>query len=256
MLQDGGALSLLEELLSASGRQLAAQIVDANCTCIQPLTAGNSHRPLTALLDGLDRSCRAEALLHTRPAAQQEQPSISTAAVVQEYAVSLQRSADMEAAAGCSRTAAQAVAVCHEFSAFLAARQAARGVSLLTCSPVDIKVFFETQWLKQHGSTVLSDGQRYAAPSYLETSISHLSGLFKRLGRVGDYDSIRQVRSADTRVLKLCCCARVCPNLSVLLPCSGGQPVLRSQHHGFPQGICPQAVGFGVCRVLSSVLHV
>ena len=195
VLQDGGAFSLLQELLTACGSQWAVQIAEQNSNL--HTAAGSSYGQLTALLDGLDRSCRAEALLHTRPAAQQEQPPLSTAAVVQEYAGSLQRSADMEAAAGCSRSTAQAAAVCHEFAAFLAARQGARGVTLLTCSPVDIKVFFETQWLKQHGSTVLSDGQRYAAPSYLETCISHLSGLFKRLGRVGEYDSIRQVRTAD-----------------------------------------------------------
>ena len=151
-----------------------------------------NYQHLSALLQGFDYGSRAQALLNKRPA-QQVQSALSSAQVIQEYLASLQRSAEAEAQAGNSSSSAQAAAVCQEFDAFLQARHAVRGATLLTCSPVDVKVFFESQWLSQHGSLVLNDGQQYAAPSYLNTSISHLSGLFKRLRRTGEYDSARQV---------------------------------------------------------------
>ena len=80
-----------------------------------------------------------------------------------------------------------------EFTHWLAARSAARGVTIQDCSPEDVAVFFESWWLQQHGSSQLEDGELYAAPSYLDSAVSHLSGLFKRLGREGSYDYTRKV---------------------------------------------------------------
>lgn len=171
-----------------------ASLFAAECaSTFQPLhtSAGSSRsyqQQVTALLEGVDRGCRADALLSMQPALQVQQV-LTPAQVVQEYTDSLQRSAAAEAAADTRITALQAAIVCQELNAFLQARQAARGVSLLTCSPVEVKVgVLESQCLRQHGSTMLSDGHLHAVPSYLNTAISHLSGLFKRLGCNGEYD--------------------------------------------------------------------
>ena len=174
---------------SSSGTQLLSSLLSKG----QPVTPANDAAPdLTAMLHGLDQGLRLQALLDARPP-QQAQQALTATEMVAEYAASLQRCAVSEAAAANNSTAAQAAAVSHEFITWLSARQQARGVSLQTCTPVDVKVFFESHWLQQHGSLLLSDGKQYAAPSYLSSSISHLSGMFRRLGRTGEYDAQRQV---------------------------------------------------------------
>lgn len=71
-----------------------------------------------------------------------------------------------------------------ELSAWLAPRSTARGgVGLHNCTPEDLVVFFETAWLPNHGTMLLDDGQLHAAPSSMDSTISHLSAAFQRLGR-------------------------------------------------------------------------
>ena len=85
-----------------------------------------------------------------------------------------------------------------EFTAWLAARSSARGgVTVLDCTPEDVAVFFESNWLLKHGSMQLAGGGLHAAPSYLDSSVSHLSGMFKRLGREGPYSYSHKVRFAS-----------------------------------------------------------
>ena len=78
--------------------------------------------------------------------------------------------------------------------AWMQPRCQARGVTLMSCAPVDISVYFTSSWLPSHGSLLLDDGQTHAAPSYLENTVSHLSSFFKKLGREGPYDYAKQVR--------------------------------------------------------------
>lgn len=125
--------------------------------------------------------------------------------MVTEYMGSLQRLAAVEAATANPGTMSAASAVCQEFCSWLAVRSSARGVSVQTCTPEDVAVFFESDWLPNHGSSVLTDGQVHAAPSYLDTSVSHLSGFFKRLGRDGQYNHSTQVSSQGGTVLCCCC---------------------------------------------------
>lgn len=47
---------------------------------------------------------------------------------------------------------------------------------------------------------MLDDGSTYAAPSYLDSAISHVSGMFKRMGRVREYDPVQEVSLRCTRL--------------------------------------------------------
>lgn len=118
---------------------------------------------------------------------------LSQEQVLQEYTDSLQQLAAAEAEVANSSTASAAAAAVSEFTAWLQARSLARGITLQTCAPVDICVYFTSSWLPVHGSLVLDDGEVHAAPSYLENTISHLSTFFKKLGREGEYDCGKQV---------------------------------------------------------------
>jgi hypothetical protein len=146
----------------------------------------------SAALQELAARLRLNARLQAKPVAI-TQPTLSSAQVFEEYSNSLARvaAAEAEAANPGSRTAAAAVA--RDFLSWLGPHSTARHVSPANCTPEDIVVFLESHWLHQHGSTLLSDGEVHAAPSYLSTSMSHLSGMFKVLGRVGVYDPDRQV---------------------------------------------------------------
>ena len=146
----------------------------------------------SAELHRLVSQARVSMLLQRR-APQAFSPSLSAAAVSAEYTAGLLQLAGAEAAAANPSTAAAAAAVGAEFTNWLAARGAARSVTLQTCTPVDVAMFFYTDWLQRHGASVLSDGQVHAAPSYLSSAISHLSGLFRRLGRSAPYDHTLQV---------------------------------------------------------------
>ena len=110
---------------------------------------------------------------------------VPAAAVAAEYCSSLARQATAAASLANAGTAAAAAAVGQEFAPWLEPRAAARGATLLTCTPEDVVVFFESHWLPRHGSTVLEDGETHASPAYLDTSVSHLSGLFRRWGARG-----------------------------------------------------------------------
>ena len=137
------------------------------------------------------------AMLSQRPAAPQAAP-ISAADVAMEFTGSLSRQAAAEAAHANPGTLAAASSVTAEFTAWLAACSNARGgVTVLDCTPEDVAVFFESSWLLKHGSMQLARGGLHAAPSYLDSSVSHLSGMFKRLGREGPYSYSHKVRFAS-----------------------------------------------------------
>ena len=174
--------------------QLALPVPE-QCSLL-PATIGSAVS--SPQLHQLSCSLRAAELLSRRDAPAVAAPLPDTA-VLAEYTGSLQRLASAEAAAANPSTSAAAAAVCSEFSSWLVARSWARGVTLLTCTPEDVAVFFESCWLRQHGSSQLRDGQLHASPSYLASAVSHLSGLFKRLGREGHYNHSAQVGS-DGRV--------------------------------------------------------
>jgi hypothetical protein len=164
----------------------------------------------SAALQELSAPLCLNARLQAKPAAVR-QPTLSPAQVFEEYSNSLARVAAAEAEAAHPGSRAAAAAVAQDFLSWLGPRSTARHVSLATCTPEDIVVFFESHWLREHGSTLLSDGEVHAAPSYLSTSISHLSGMFKVLGRVGAYDPDRQVwRLPVCLPARLCVCPPIC----------------------------------------------
>ena len=52
-----------------------------------------------------------------------------------------------------------------ELDSWLQALPAAWGGNLLTCTPADLVVYFESHWLAQHAGTTLPDGSVIASPS-------------------------------------------------------------------------------------------
>ncbi|KAL4452526.1 hypothetical protein ABPG75_008188, partial [Micractinium tetrahymenae] len=158
----------------------------------------------SALLHELSSSLRAAALLSRRPPPAAEAP-LGSSEVLAEYASSLQRLAQNEAAAANPSTSAAAAAVSSEFCSWLAARSLARRITLQTCTPEDVAVFFESHWLPKHCSSLLEDGAVHAAPSYLASTVSHLRGFFKRLGRDGQFSHATQTGNpcCDDLITKL-----------------------------------------------------
>ncbi|KAL4448042.1 hypothetical protein ABPG75_005261 [Micractinium tetrahymenae] len=121
--------------------------------------------------------------MNRRPPPAAEAP-LGSSEVLAEYASSLQRLAQNEAAAANPSTSAAAAA---------------------TCTPEDVAVFFESHWLPKHGSSLLEDGAVHAAPSYLASTVSHLRGFFKRLGRDGQFSHATQTGNpcCDDLITKL-----------------------------------------------------
>jgi len=143
------SVHILEETMAILGGPSAGRSSLMSLLAAQPaITVAPAQGQVTALLHQLDQAFRLEALLNARPAQQAESP-LSPADVMAEYVASLERCAASEADAANDNTAAKAAAVCQEFISWLAARQQGRGVTLQTCTPVDIKVFFESRWLRQ-----------------------------------------------------------------------------------------------------------
>ncbi|KAL4439968.1 hypothetical protein ABPG75_002969 [Micractinium tetrahymenae] len=142
--------------------------------------------------------------MNRRPPPAAEAP-LGSSEVLAEYASSLQRLAQNEAAAANPSTSAAAAAVSSEFCSWLAARSLARRITLQTCTPEDVAVFFESHWLPKHGSSLLEDGAVHAAPSYLASTVSHLRGFFKRLGRDGQFSHATQTGNpcCDDLITKL-----------------------------------------------------
>jgi len=159
------------------------------------LSAGSQAgiTPSSDLLHQFSSDARMAAVLAQRSQAAPAD-ALSEGEVLDEYVSSLGRQAAAEAAHANVGTIAAASSVVAEFTAWVKVRSKARGgVTAHDCTPEDVAVFFEASWLQQHGSTLLQDGGVYAAPSYLDSAVSHLSGLFKRLGREGAYNYTFQV---------------------------------------------------------------
>jgi hypothetical protein len=73
---------------------------------------------------------------------------------------------------------------CKEFSQWLQQLPASRGSgSWQGCVPTDILAYMEGAWLPAHGTTELLDGSLGTSPSYMQSSLSHLSTAFKLMGR-------------------------------------------------------------------------
>ena len=62
------------------------------------------------------------------------------------------------------------------------------GISLATCDPMDLLVYFQQVYLPQHAGSVLPSGQVVAAPKTVSTILSHLRMIFKELGRGEAWD--------------------------------------------------------------------
>ena len=156
-------------------------------------------QPSSDVLHSFSSDARMAALLAKRSPAQPAAP-LSKAEVLDEFVLSLGRQAAAEADHANPGTLAAASRVAAELTAWLAARSTARGgVTVHDCTPEDVAVFFESSWLQHHGSSLLEDGGVYAAPSYLDSAVSHLSGFFKRLGRESGYNYAQKVRGLATR---------------------------------------------------------
>jgi hypothetical protein len=154
---------------------------------------------MSQLLQEFSTGQRVAALLSRRPAQQaQHSAAMSQVELLAEYFASLQRSAAVEASAANPRSAAAAATVCQEFLAWMQPRCNARGIAVQDSTPEDVRVFFES-----HGSTLLSDGRLHAAPSYLDSSVSHLGSLFKALGKDRPFDYETQVCSKWEPALRM-----------------------------------------------------
>lgn len=187
----------LQASIEAGAKCLIKAVQAGDAATVQSLLAAGSLAvaPSSSMLHTFAADARMAALLQAHPAAQQPQPApCSPDEVLQEYLDSLGRLATAEAAVANRSTLRAASSVADELSAWLAARSTARGgVGLHNCTPEDVVVFLETTWLPNHGTTLLADGQLHAAPSYLDSTISHLSAAFQRLGRHGEYSHEQQV---------------------------------------------------------------
>ena len=61
---------------------------------------------------------------------------------------------------------------------------------LATCTPADLLVCMESQWLPNHAGTMLPDGSMIASPSGVSGCLSHLSTDFLLIGKVGEWDPL------------------------------------------------------------------
>ena len=82
-------------------------------------------------------------------------------------------------------------AIHQEFDSFLSQLPAAMGCSIKHCSPADVMVFVETQWVPNHLGSPIKSGHRQAAPSSVEGALCNLSTIIQQHGRgqVWDWDT-------------------------------------------------------------------
>ena len=105
----------------------------------------------------------------------------------------LQESAKTSSAAIKPSTTVAASKAFNEFWQWFAAREAFLGRDVWHATPQDIAVYMETYWLQHHGELLLLDGHLHASPSYVRSTISHLSSIYKKANQDKAWDLHSQV---------------------------------------------------------------
>ena len=116
--------------------------------------------------------------------------SMSAAAAL--YSSGMSASAITQHQSVTPNTHAKRDAIHQEFDSFLSQLPAAMGRSIKHCSPADVMVFMETQWVPSHLGSQTKSGHRLAAPSSVEGALCNLSTLFQQHGRGQVWDENTQ----------------------------------------------------------------
>ena len=128
--------------------------------------------------------CHAAYTAHFTPIQPSSAPAFTAEAAERLYSVGLRQAAQTASASITVQNRQRRMQLGTELAEFLSRMPHQR--SLMTCIPEDLLVFLQLEFLPRHAGIVLPDGDHISAPSSVNNAISHLSMIFKELGR-GSY---------------------------------------------------------------------
>lgn len=138
----------------------------------------------------LRRFCQMRTALPTASAPPVGSLALSESVAAAAYQAGLQLAAQRERDRWEPATIQKREQISQEFAAFLQCLPASWGRSIHNCGPLDILAFVELSWVHKHQGSWLPNGSKVASPSGHSGMLSHLSTMFRLIGRCGPWNPL------------------------------------------------------------------